>query len=156
VFGLGACSPSEPADDGGEKPLAPDFTLTDLEGRTVRLSDFRGRAVVIDFWATWCPPCVFQVPELNSLWEAHRSSGDVAVIGVAVDVEGAEVVAPWVDEHDVGYTILIGDEGLAKEFGVLGFPTLVLVNPDGSIESLHVGLIEHDELEGLVAPFSSG
>ncbi len=154
---VSGCSPSEDAgSEAAAKPRAPDFTLTDLDGNRVSLSDFRGRPVLIDFWATWCPPCVFQVPELNALWEAHREAGDVAVIGVAVDIEGAEVVAPWVEEQGVGYTILIGDEALAKDFGVLGFPTLVLVSPDGSIESLHVGLIEHAELEDLIAPYTSG
>jgi thiol-disulfide isomerase/thioredoxin len=102
---------------------------------------------VIDFWATWCPPCIFQVPELNKFWEANQAAGDVAVVGVAVDAEGASVVAPWVKEQGVRYQILIGSEALAKEFGALGFPTLVIVKPDGVIDSLHVGLIEVAELE---------
>jgi len=141
------------AEAGGREP-APEFVLKDLAGRTVRLSDFRGKTVVIDFWATWCPPCIFQVPELNALWKAHESAGDLVVVGVAVDVEGAEVVGPWVEEQGVSYTILLGDEDLAGRFGVLGFPTLVLVRPDGSVESLHVGLIEAAELEKLVAAVS--
>jgi thiol-disulfide isomerase/thioredoxin len=134
--------------------LAPDFALKDLAGRTVQLSDFRGKTVVIDFWATWCPPCIFQVPELNAVWKSHEAAGDLAVVGVAVDIEGAEVVGPWVEEQGVAYTILLGDESLAGKFGVLGFPTLVLVRPDGSIESLHVGLIEAAELEKLVGSVS--
>ena len=74
------------------------------------------------------------------------------VIGVAVDVEGAEVVAPWAEKHGVDYTIVLGDESLAKEFGVLGFPTLAVVAPDGTLRSpLHVGLIEVAQLEEIVA-----
>ena len=134
--------------------LAPDFTLPDLEGRDIQLSAHRGKVVIVDFWATWCPPCVFQVPELNKLWEAHhKGEADVMVIGVAVDVEGAEVVGPWIQEQDVRYPIVIGDEELAREFGALGFPTLAIITPSGHIDSLHVGLIEIDELEELVAPF---
>ena len=129
---------------------APDFTLPDLEGNPVRLADFRGKTVVIDFWATWCPPCIFQVPELNKLWKAHEEIGDLMVIGVSVDVEGVEVVAPWVEEQGVAYTILLGDESLARDFGAMGFPTLAVVKPDGSIDSLHVGLIEVAELERIV------
>jgi thiol-disulfide isomerase/thioredoxin len=134
--------------------LAPDFALKDLAGRTVSLSDFRGKTVVIDFWATWCPPCIFQVPELNALWKAHEGAGDLAVIGVAVDIEGVEVVGPWAEEYGIDYTVLLGDESLAGKYGVLGFPTLVLVRPDGSIDSLHVGLIEAADLEKLVGSVS--
>ena len=129
---------------------APDFTLPDLDGNPVRLADFRGKTVVIDFWATWCPPCIFQVPELNKLWKAHEAIGDLMVIGVSVDVEGVEVVAAWVEEQGVAYTILLGDESLARDFGAMGFPTLAVVKPDGSIDSLHVGLIEVAELERIV------
>jgi peroxiredoxin len=133
---------------------APDFTLPDVHGNEVSLADYRGKVVVIDFWATWCPPCIFQVPELNQLWSAHKEAGDVAVVGVAVDVEGAEVVAPWIEQEGVEYQILLGDERLAREFGAMGFPTLAIITPEGNIESLHVGLIELDELESLVAPFA--
>ena len=150
------CGPAgdgvHPAGAGEPRDPAPDFALPDLDGRTVRLADFRGRALVIDFWATWCPPCIFQIPELNAFWNKHRDAGDVAVVGVAVDADGAEVVGPWVEEQGVDYPILIGDEGLARRFGAQGFPTIALVRPDGTLESLHVGLSEVDELEALVAP----
>ena len=148
-----ARSGDEPAAAGEElRGQAPDFTLTDLQGRSVRLADFKGRAVVIDFWATWCPPCLFQVPELNAFWKKHRAAGDIVVVGVAVDAEGAEVVGPWVAEQGVEYPILMGDEALARRFGAQGFPTLAIVRPDGSLDSLHVGLIEVADLEALLAP----
>jgi peroxiredoxin len=149
------CPGSAKADQRGRGTPAPDFTLPDLQGKPVRLSDFRGKAVIVDFWATWCAPCVFQVAELNRLKEAHRESGDVVVIGVSVDVEGPAVVAPWAEEHGVEYTIVFGDEELAAEFGVFGFPTLVVVSPEGELDSRHVGLIEYETLENLVAGVTS-
>jgi thiol-disulfide isomerase/thioredoxin len=160
ALALASCAPDESGGssrgNGANSPVAPDFTLLDLEGRPVSLADFRGKTVVIDFWATWCPPCIFQVPELNEFWRDHRESGEVVVLGVAVDVEGAEVVAPWVAEQNVEYAILIGDEDLAREFGAMGFPTLAVVRPDGRLDSLHVGLIEKAELEEIVAPLRGG
>jgi thiol-disulfide isomerase/thioredoxin len=151
LVGLVAVACSDRESGQPEAMVAPEFTLPDLSGRAVALSEFRGKTVVIDFWATWCPPCIFQVPELNRFWEANREAGDVAVLGVAVDAEGASVVAPWVKEQGVEYPILIGSEELAKQFGALGFPTLVVVKPDGTIDSLHVGLIEVAELERILS-----
>jgi peroxiredoxin len=146
-----ACSGREGDQAQTDPVAAPDFTLPDLAGKPVRLADFRGKTVVIDFWATWCPPCIFQVPELNQFWTANQAAGDVSVLGVAVDAEGASVVAPWVEEQGVQYPILIGSEALAREFGAMGFPTLVIVKPDGNIDSLHVGLIELSQLEQILA-----
>jgi thiol-disulfide isomerase/thioredoxin len=149
--GDAGASASETAAEKPKRP-APKFELKGVDGSPISLADHRGKPIVVDFWATWCVPCIYQVPELNAFWKSHREAGDVAVIGVAVDVEGASVVGPWIEEKGVEYLIALGDEGLAREFGVMGFPTLAIITPDGNIESLHVGLIEVDELERLVAP----
>lgn len=142
------------ASEAAAAPEIVEFSLPDLEGKLIHLADYRGKTVLLDFWATWCPPCEFQVPELNALREAHAEQGDVMVIGVAVDVEGAEVVAPWAEKHGVEYQLVIGSEDVARDFGAMGFPTLVVIRPDGSIDSRHVGLIETAELEDLVVTAS--
>ena len=150
VLGCGIESAGE---DGSEvaREMAPDFTLERLQGGSVTLSELRGKTVIIDFWATWCPPCEFQVPELNAFYDAHAASGRVEVLGVSVDTDGPEVVGEWTDDKGVRYPILMGDEDLAKRFGALGFPTLVIVAPDGTIDSRHVGLIERAQLEEALA-----
>ena len=108
------------------------------------MAELRGKIVVVDFWATWCPPCLFQIPILNAIQEKHAA--DVVVVGVAVDVEGLEVVKPYAVKNDIQYTIVIGTESLARKFGAPGFPALALVTPTGKIASMHVGLIEEDVL----------
>jgi peroxiredoxin len=134
-----------------ERREAPDFSLETLDGEPIRLADLRGKTVVIDFWATWCLPCEFQVPALNAFWAAHKADGNVEVLGVSVDFEGPEVVRKWVQEKGVEYKVLLGGEDAARRFGALGFPTLYIVGPDGSVESEHAGLIEVDDLEAALA-----
>ena len=142
-----ACRIESTPEVGGEADgaRAPEFTLPDLFGSEVSLADHRGRPVVIDFWATWCAPCVQQIPVLNAFQAAHY--GEVAVLGIAVDSRGIEVVAPFATENDIQYPVLLGDESLAQEYGAFGFPSLYVIAPDGSIAVKHVGVITEEELE---------
>ncbi len=144
-----ACGAGTPRDADAPGDPAPAFTLPDLEGRTVTLESFRGRPVVIDFWATWCAPCVFQIPVLNAFQEAHRGDG-VAVLGISVDSEGRDVVAAFAQEHDIRYPVLLGSEALAWEYGAPGFPALVVLDAEGRIDSLHLGVVDRDDLEEAV------
>lgn len=149
VLALGALVSCSPADAPESTAFAPDFELPKLGGGVVRLSELRGKTVLLDFWATWCEPCILQVPELNALWRDHRG-GKVEVLGIAVDVDGAPVVGPWVEANRVEYPVLLGDESLAFDFGALGFPALVVVHPDGSLGDAHLGVAARDELDAMI------
>ena len=159
---LAACGPSAepPTGDAGSRPAgdpasaevparraAPSFRLPRLGGGEVSLSDLRGRVVVIDFWATWCPPCVFQIPILNQVHERYAERG-VEVLGISVDAGGADAVREFAEEQGIAYPILLGDESLARAYGAPGYPSLVVVAPDGTIPDgpPHVGVVDLDEL----------
>lgn len=130
---------------------APAFEVAKLGGGQVALAELAGKVVVIDFWATWCAPCVDTVPVLNAFFDAHREDGDVAVFGVSVDDAGEEIVAEWVAEQSVRYPTLLSDIDLSQRYGAIGFPATFIIAPDGSIEDLHVGSLDLAELEASLA-----
>ena len=151
ALALAACGGSE---GGGDPPgplrAAPPFALSDLAGGSVSLADFQGQTLVIDFWATWCAPCVVQIPVLNDFYRETRDAG-IAVLGIALDVDGAEVVAPFAREHAIAYPVLLGDVALAHRYGASGFPATVIVDATGHIRSLHQGVVRPDALRRAVA-----
>ncbi len=157
VAGAIGCSdaPRGPAAAGpcasvSERQPAPELRLRSLDGREYALAELKGRTIVLDFWATWCPPCEFQIPVLNAISDAWRERG-VMVLGVAVDADGAEAVGPYAAEREIRYPILLGDETLARSFGAVGFPTSVLVAPDGTMTRPHAGLLEQEDLDRQLA-----
>jgi len=143
----------------GMKPVS-DLTLKDLSGKQVDLKDFRGKVVLVNFWATWCDPCRGEIPSLIELQKKYGAQG-FQVLGVAMDDEGAKVVQPFVEKErfDVGgqklpmnYPILIGDADEADKFlggigGIVGLPTSVLVSPDGKRVKNTIGPVDPDQLE---------
>ncbi len=145
-----ACDDSPPPSTEPRDP-APDFALARLgvgaKAKPVALGDHAGKTVILDFWATWCVPCEFQVPELNAFFDAHRSDSDVALYGVSVDTASPDIVERWVAKKGVRYPILLAGEPTAREYDLKGYPTVVIVRPDGTIDSRHAGLIQQVELE---------
>ena len=141
ALSLGACLAEQPP----EGAPAPPFTLPNLAGEPVSLGDFSGQTVVVDFWATWCVPCKHQIPVLNQ-FQRNAAGRDVVVLGVAVDVGGREVVEPFAEEHGIEYPVLLGTESLARDYGVPGFPALVVVDAEGRLDSMHLGVIDPEAL----------
>ena len=144
IAGCGAGAPTEPA---GE---LPEILLKDLSGREVSLSSYRGKVLLVDFWATWCGPCEAAIPHLMKLQERYRDQG-VTVLGIALDVGGAKVVTPYVEERKVNYPILLGDESTARAFGgIPGVPTSFIIDRSGRIVHRYVGLVDQDAYADLI------
>jgi cytochrome c biogenesis protein CcmG/thiol:disulfide interchange protein DsbE len=130
------------ADAGSSIMKAPNFSLPDLEGETVKFSDFKGKVVLVDFWATWCGPCKLEVPHLVDLYANYNDQG-FEIIGIALDNGGADVVAPFVRDNGVNYPIVIGNREVAMAFGGLtAIPTAFLIDKSGNIVKKYVGYQE--------------
>jgi thiol-disulfide isomerase/thioredoxin len=118
--------------------IPPSFTLSDLDGNEVTLSDFAGKVVILDLWATWCPPCRQEIPFLVSLYEEYKDQG-LAVVGVGLDRGGADVLSSFVDANSVTYTILVGNEAVSRDYRVSSIPTTFMIGRDGRVASREVG-----------------
>lgn len=126
---------------------APDFTLNDAEGRPWRLSDLRGKVVLLNFWATWCNPCRVEVPWFIEFERSYRDRG-VAVVGVSLDEDGWDSVTPFLARHGVNYRVLIGNDAVAGLFGgVQSLPATFIIGRDGRIQATHIGLASREVYE---------
>jgi thiol-disulfide isomerase/thioredoxin len=126
---------------------APDFSLETLDGKTMRLSDFRGKAVLLNFWATWCGPCKIEIPWFVDLQKEYGSQG-LQIVGVAMDDASKEDIAKFAKEMGVNYPILIGKDSVGDEYGgVNGLPESFLIARNGTIIDRIMGLRGKAEIE---------
>ena len=129
---------------------APDFSLEALDGKTIRLSDFRGKAVLLNFWATWCEPCRVEMPWFVELEKQYGPEG-LQVVGVAMDDSGKDVVEKFAKEMGVNYPVLMGKEAVGEEYGGVEFlPTTFYVDRNGKVVSRVFGLKSRSEIEDAV------
>lgn len=120
---------------------APDFSLPRTgDGKAVKLSDYSGKVRIVNFWATWCPPCREEIPHFISMYKDLKGKG-VEIIGISLDQKGDSVVAPFVKENKMNYPVVIGDQGVVSAYGgIRGIPTTFIVDRKGNIVKKFVGL----------------
>jgi peroxiredoxin len=133
-----------------DRQLAPDFTLDNASGVPVRLSQFRGKVVLLNFWATWCIPCRTEVPWFVEFHETYKDRG-LAVLGVSLDDDGWKAVKPYIDKMKVNYAVMVANGDIAALYGGLNsLPVTLIVDKAGRIAVTHVGLCPKSEYEAAI------
>ncbi|MEJ1959306.1 MAG: TlpA disulfide reductase family protein [Nitrosomonadales bacterium] len=129
---------------------AAEFTLKDIQGHVHHLSDYRGKWVLVNFWATWCAPCLEEIPELATLYKAHKDT-DLIVIGIAMEYPSAQIVQDFLKEHTLPYPVVLGDYKIAKQIGaVAALPTSYLFDQTGKLASSQSGTVTRAGVEEFI------
>ena len=127
---------------------AEGFSIKDMAGKTHTLADYKGKWVLVNFWATWCPPCLEEIPDLIMLQENHK---DLAVIGIAVDYKSRREISSFAEDNLMSYPVVLGDDPVIKQFGSTDvLPMTYIYNPQGKLAKLHRGLITRKTVEKLI------
>ncbi len=164
-----ACGTSQPvagtdptgaavAEPEPELKSAPEFDLASFAGGTINSEDLKGKVLVVDFWATWCKPCIEEIPNFNAL-DAEQSDDRVVMLGITVESGSYDDVEPYITELGIEYPVVMGNEDVVTGFGgLIGFPTTFVVSPDWKIYQRYLGMkadkkerIEQDILD-LIGP----
>jgi len=150
LCGCGAADPDPASVVIGSQ--APSFSLTSLDGTTVKSSAFKGDVVVLNFWATWCQPCMSEIPELKQVAATTKAK----VIGIALDPDGVQVIKPFVATHNINYTVLVGDEEVFQRFNGAGIPYTLVLDTSQRIVKIYRGPTTRAELEQDLKTISAG
>ena len=150
-FGQGKSSEAAAVLPGTITP-APGWELQNTDGQTIHSSDFKGKVVILDFWATWCPPCKAEIPGFIALQNEYGKKG-LAVVGISVDEGGAAVVKQFAQQSGMNYPVLLADEKTPRAFGgIEAIPTTFIIDREGRIVTKHLGFTEKDEFEKELKP----
>ena len=136
--------------------LAVDMPLTDVHGNKVNLSSYQGKWVVVNYWATWCPPCIVEMPELQSFHDKHAATDDAIVIGINTELIGKQRLLDFLDEYFITYPIFVSKPVQQSELGLIpGLPTTFLVTPQGKVVARQVGPVTQEMIEQFMQNFET-
>jgi cytochrome c biogenesis protein CcmG/thiol:disulfide interchange protein DsbE len=134
---------------GGTIRVAPDFTRTDLAGKALSLRRYRGKVLLLNFWATWCAPCLMEIPTFEA-WQSTYGAAGLQIVGVSMDDDSAPVKRAY-EKYHMNYPVAMGDAQLAESFGgVLGLPLSYLIDPDGRVVGRYQGELDLAQLESKI------
>ena len=130
---------------------APDFSSPALSGGEIALADYTGKVVIVNFWATWCPPCKAEMPGINDFYETHQEEG---LVVLAVNAEESESeVRPFIEASGFTFPVLLDPAGsIVNQYQIHNFPTTIIIDRNGVVRHIQVGMISEEELETAVAP----
>jgi cytochrome c biogenesis protein CcmG/thiol:disulfide interchange protein DsbE len=143
AFAQGVNSVLKPAE---ERKSAPELGLEDSVGKQANLRDYRGKVVVLDFWATWCHGCKEEIPWFAAFDRKYGDKG-LSVIGVSLDEDGWKVVKPFIKAAAVPYRIVLGNDSTAKQYGIGNMPDTFMIDRDGRIAATYVGMVDKNDVE---------
>jgi len=139
---LAGCSHPRELKSEAQRRAAPNFTLKDADGNPVNLTDYRGKVVLVNFWATWCGPCEVEIPWFVEFEQKYRDQG-FAVLGLSMDDDGWKAVRPYIASHKINYRVMIASEIVSQQFGDIdSLPTSFVLDRQGRIATNHVGLVD--------------
>ncbi len=128
------------------RPPALNFTLQKATGEPAKLADYKGKVLLLDFWATWCTGCKQEIPWFQEFQSKYKSKG-LTSLGVAMDEEGWPVVTPFLQQHPINYPIVVHDDAFDKMFPIMGLPVTLLIDRNGRVADSHAGVVDKDAWE---------
>jgi cytochrome c biogenesis protein CcmG/thiol:disulfide interchange protein DsbE len=136
--------------DTATRKVAPEFTLKDANGKVVHLADYKGKVVLLDFWATWCGPCNVEIPWFTEFERKYKVRG-FEVLGVSMDEDGWKAIQPFATAKGINYRIVLGDDKTGDLYGgIEALPTAFIIDREGRIASVHLGLVARKEFQDAI------
>jgi peroxiredoxin len=129
-----------------ERKPAPEFALKDSTGKMITLKQYRGKIVLLDFWATWCHGCKEEIPWFSDFERTYSSKG-LAVVGVSLDDDGWKAVTPFLATANIPYRIVVGDDPMAKKYGIETMPDTFLIDRQGRVAAAYTGMVDKGDVE---------